>query len=194
MLITQKEKKEYELPKAGLIAAVCVDVIDVGEAMGVQPDDLGRYLVPTKKPEWKPKPRVKLVFELETKMQDGRPFVSDVEYPASLFKPEPGQTGQIAKLRENLDNWGVELPTEGNVDLKTLLLGKSATLNIKHDPDKNVEGKFWANVSTINPETKALEPSGEWDPTAARDRIKERALKSTVQAATDAVTEDNQPY
>ena len=125
-------------------------------------------------------------------MQDGRPFVSDVEYPASLFKPEPGQTGQIAKLRDNLDNWGVELPTEGNIDLKGLLLGKEATLRIKHNPDDN--GRVWANVSTINPETKALEPSGEWDPTAARDRIKERALKNTVQAATDSVTEDNQPY
>ncbi len=65
-------------------------------------------------------------------------------------------------------------------------------MRIKHDPDDN--GRIWANVSTINPETQSLEPSGEWDPTAARDRIKERALKSTVQAATDAVTEDNQPF
>jgi hypothetical protein len=192
MLITQKEKKEYELAPEGMIAAVCVDVIDIGEAMGVQPDDLGRYCVPSKNPAWQPKPRARWGSELETKMQDGRPFVISADFPASLFKPEPGQTGQIAKLRDNLDNWGVELPTEGNIDLKGLLLGKGATLRIKHNPDDN--GRVWANVSTINPETKALEPSGEWDPTAARDRIKERALKSTVQAATDAVTEDNQPY
>ena len=33
MLITQKEKKEYELAPEGMIAAVCVDVIDIGEAM-----------------------------------------------------------------------------------------------------------------------------------------------------------------
>ena len=111
MLITQKEKKEYELAPEGMLTAVCVDVIDIGEAMGVQPDDLGRYCVPSKNPAWQPKPRARLVFELETKMQDGRPFTISADFPASLFKPEPGQTGQIAKLRDNLDNWGVELPT-----------------------------------------------------------------------------------
>ena len=100
MLITQKEKKEYELAPEGMIAAVCVDVIDIGEAMGVQPDDLGRYCVPSKNKSWQPKPRARLVFELETKMQDGRPFTISADFPARTGADWPdcqaeGQSGQL---------------------------------------------------------------------------------------------------
>ena len=194
MLIPENKGKEYELAPEGMINAVCVDVIDVGEAMGVQPDAMGRYLVPVKNVTWQPKPKARIIFELETKMEDGRPFVSQAEYAASLYKPELGQKGQIAKLRDNLDNWGVEVPTEGNIDLKAILLGKSATLRIKHDPDTS--GRIWANISTINPATKELQPSGEWDPEAARERIKAKALERTVSDAVSSVTESNDqaPY
>ena len=85
MLIPENKGKEYELAPEGMINAVCVDVIDVGEAMGVQPDAMGRYLVPVKNVTWQPKPKARIIFELETKMEDGRPFISQAEYAASLY-------------------------------------------------------------------------------------------------------------
>ena len=186
MIITEQKKKEYELAPEGMSNAVCVDVIDVGQAMGVDPDDLGRYLVPSKK--YDAKARCKFVFELENEMEDGRRFVQQTDNPASLYKPEPGQSGQTSRMREHLDNWGIQLPEDkSKVDLGALLLGKQATLRIKHEPDAH--GRIWANISTINASTATLEPSGEYDPVLARERIKERALKAVVADAVDSVKE-----
>ena len=184
MIITEPKKKEYELAPEGMINAVCVDVIDVGQAMGVDPDEHGRYLVPNEK--YGPKARCKFVFELETEMEDGRRFIQQTDNPASLYKPEPGGSGQTSRMREHLDNWGIELPEDkSKVDLMALLLGKQATLRIKHEPDN--KGRIWANISTINPSNATLEPSGEYDPVAARNRIKERALKAAIEGAVNSV-------
>jgi len=197
MIVTEPEKKEYELAPEGMINAVCVDVIDVGQAMGLSPDKLGRYLVQPKDPTHKAKARVRLIFELENKMEDGRPFTSHLEVPCSLYKPAPGQNGQIAKLRDQLENWGIELPkTLGepgtSLDLAALLLGKQATLRIKHNPDK--QGRLWANISAINPSSAVIEPSGEWDSDAARSRLRDRALKATVSEAVEATKGGDAPY
>lgn len=193
MIVTVPEKKEFEMAPEGMINAVCVDVIDVGQAMGLTPDKLGRYLVPPKDPTHKAKARVRIVFELESKMEDGRPFASHLEVPCSFYKPAPGQYGQIAKLRDQLENWGVELPADigepgTSLDLKSLLLGQQATLRIKHNPDK--AGRLWANISTVNPSSAVVEPSGEWDTDAARSRLKDRALKATVAAAVSSTTDN----
>jgi hypothetical protein len=190
MIVTVPEKKEYELAPEGMINAVCVDVIDVGQAMGLEPDKFGRYLVPPKDPTHKAKARVRIVFELEPKMEDGRPFTTHLDVPCSFYKPAPGQNGQIAKLRDQLENWGVELPADigepgTSLDLKSLLLGQQATLRIKHNPDKT--GRLWANISTVNPSSVVIESSGEWDTDAARGRLRDRALKATVNEALEAV-------
>jgi hypothetical protein len=190
MIVTVPEKKEYELAPEGMINAVCVDVIDVGQAMGLEPDKFGRYLVTPKDPSHTAKPRVRLIFELENKMEDGRPFTTHLDVPCSFYKPAPGQNGQIAKLRDQLENWGVELPADigepgTSLDLAALLLGQQANLRIKHNPDK--KGRMWANISTINPSNSVIEPSGEWDTDAARSRLRDRALKATVSEAIEAV-------
>jgi len=196
MIVTEPEKKEYELAPEGMINAVCVDVINVGQAMGLAPDKFGRYLVTPKDPSHTAKARVRLMFELESKMEDGRPFTTHIEVPCSFYKPAPGQNGQIAKLRDQLENWGVKLPEDlgepgTSVDLAALLLGQQATLRIKHNPDKI--GRMWANISTINPSNSVVEPSGEWDGDAARSRLRDRALKATVSEAVEA-TKAPDPY
>ena len=175
----------------GMINAVCVDVIDVGQAMGVKPDEFGRYIVPVTNPSFTAKPRCKFVFELETKMDDGRPFTQYIDLPASFYKPEPGQTGQTAKMRDQLDNWGIKLPDDlSSVDLIAMLLGKQATLRIIHELDKGGSGRMWANISTINPSNKVVEPSGQWDADAARKRIKDKALADAVKNAVKAAKSD----
>ena len=197
MIVTEPEKKEYELAPEGMINAVCVDVIDVGEAMGVTPDKLGRYLVQPKDPNHKAKARVRLIFELEAKMEDGRPFTSHLEVPCSFYKPNPGQNGQIAKLRDQLENWGIKLPADvgepgTSLDLAALLLGQQAALRIIHNPDKI--GRMWANISAVNPSNSIVEPSGEWDRDSARSRLRDRALKAAVEGAIGAVKDGDNPY
>jgi len=197
MIVTEPEKKEYELAPEGMINAVCVDVIDVGEAMGVTPDQYGRHLVQPKDVSHKAKARIRLIFELEAKMEDGRPFTSHLEVPCSFYKPKPGGTGQIAKLRDQLENWGVKLPADigepgTSLDLAALLLGQQATLRIKHNPDK--VGRMWANISAINPSNTVVEPSGEWDRDAARSRLKDRALKAAVEGAVSSVKDADVPF
>lgn len=197
MIVNEPEKKEYELAPEGMINAVCVDVIDVGEAMGLSPDKLGRFLVQPKEATHKAKARVRLVFELENKMEDGRPFTSHLEVPCSFYKPAPGQNGQIAKLRDQLENWGIKLPADigepgTSLDLAALLLGQQATLRIKHNPDKI--GRMWANISAINPSSAVVEPSGEWDTDSARRRLRDRALKNAISEAVSATKSDEVPF
>lgn len=197
MIVNEPEKKEYELAPEGMINAVCVDVIDVGEAMGLSPDKLGRFLVQPKEATHKAKARVRLVFELENKMEDGRPFTSHLEVPCSFYKPAPGQNGQIAKLRDQLENWGIKLPADigepgTSLDLAALLLGQQATLRIKHNPDKI--GRMWANISAINPSSAVVEPSGEWDTDSARRRLRDRALKNAISEAVSATKSDDVPF
>lgn len=197
MIVNEPEKKEYELAPEGMINAVCVDVIDVGEAMGLSPDKLGRFLVQPKEATHKAKARVRLVFELENKMEDGRPFTSHLEVPCSFYKPAPGQNGQIAKLRDQLENWGIKLPADigepgTSLDLAALLLGQQATLRIKHNPDKI--GRMWANISAINPSSAVVEPSGEWDTDSARKRLRDRALKNAISEAVSATKSDEVPF
>ena len=197
MIVNEPEKKEYELAPEGMINAVCVDVIDVGEAMGLSPDKLGRFLVQPKEATHKAKARVRLVFELENKMEDGRPFTSHLEVPCSFYKPNPGGTGQIAKLRDQLENWGIKLPADigepgTSLDLAALLLGQQATLRIKHNPDKI--GRMWANISAINPSSAVVEPSGEWDTDSARKRLRDRALKNAISEAVSATKSDEVPF
>tara|TARA_R110002050_G_scaffold135588_2_gene258472 strand:- start:2159 stop:2752 length:594 start_codon:yes stop_codon:yes gene_type:complete len=197
MIVTEPEKKEYELAPEGMINAVCVDVIDVGQAMGLSPDKLGRYLVQPKDPTHKAKARVRLIFELENRMEDGRPFTTHLEVPCSFYKPRPGGTGQTAKLRDQLENWGIKLPADigepgTSMDLAALLLGQQAALRIKHNPDK--AGRMWANISAVNPSNAVVEPSGEWDSDAARSRLRDRALKATVSEAVEATKGGDAPY
>ena len=165
--------------------------------MGLSPDKLGRYLVQPKDPTHKAKARVRLIFELANQMEDGRPFTSHLEVPCSFYKPAPGGTGQIAKLRDHLENWGIKLPANigepgSSLDLAGLLLGQQATLRIKHNPDKI--GRMWANINAINPSKDIVEPSGEWDRDAARSRLKDRALKAAVEGAVSSVKEADVPY
>ena len=197
MIVNEPEKKEYELAPEGMINAVCVDVIDVGQAMGLEPDKFGRYLVTPKDPTHKAKARVRIVFELEPKMEDGRPFTTHLEVPCSFYKPAPGQNGQIAKLRDQLENWGIKLPADigepgTSLDLAALLLGQQATLRIKHNPDKI--GRMWANISAINPSSAVVEPSGEWDTDSARKRLRDRALKNAISEAVSATKSDDVPF
>ena len=65
----------YELAPAGTHNVVCVDVIDCGEAYGIEPDPItGMRLVPPTEKDRKPQAKVRFVFESEKKMADAGRF------------------------------------------------------------------------------------------------------------------------
>ena len=92
----------YELAPAGTHNVVCVDVIDCGEAYGIEPDPVtGMRLVPGATEDRKPQAKVRFVFESEKKMADGRPFQIDRMFGATL--------SDQGHLKPFLDAWGIEL-------------------------------------------------------------------------------------
>jgi len=113
----------------GVHRAICVDVIDLG-------------MKPTK---WgKDKHFVRLVWQLEMSMPDGRPYMADRRYGLSL--------DDRSSLRHDLETWAgkpLSLEQAAGFDLERLI-GVTCTLMIVHKPGNDV-GKVFANVTAVLP-------------------------------------------
>jgi len=127
---------------AGAHQAVCVDVVDLG-------------MVET---EWqgvkKMKPMLRLTWEIDEHMEDGRPFIASRRFTASLHEK--------SGLRHFLEAWRGRpfTPDElAGFDLEKLL-GANCILNIVH---KTNGSDTYANVTSVTPlmgRMSKLEPSG----------------------------------
>lgn len=134
----------------GVHDAVCVDVIDLG----------------MQKTDWGEKPKIKIVWELGTKMEDGRPFVVSKQYNRTLSK---NNAGVPSGLRKDLESWrgkpftAEELrgPTGQGFDIE-VLIGKTCQIFIKHNPGKKDPSKIYANAESILKPKVKLEPSGKY--------------------------------
>jgi len=166
-MIISEMKTEFELTPTGPQNCVCVDVIDCGEAYGIEADPKsGMRLVPSTNPQYpKAKAKVRLMFESDKLMEDGRPFIIDRTFSATL--------NDNGHLKPFLDSWGVELEmTPAGPDMVKSLVGKTALINIVHNPDKVDPEKKWANIGSIMPSQTEVKPSGNYDPAGTRDRMK----------------------
>ena len=150
----------YELAPLGTHNVVCVDVIDCGEAYGIEPDPVtGMRLVPPTEKGRNAQAKIRLVFESDQKMADGRPFQIDRMFGATL--------SDQGHLKPFLDAWGIELEmTPQGPDMAKSVIGKTALVNIVHRDDK------WANISSIMPGQVELSPSGDYDGAETRRRMK----------------------
>tara|TARA_R110002020_G_scaffold207869_1_gene413449 strand:+ start:799 stop:1317 length:519 start_codon:yes stop_codon:yes gene_type:complete len=157
MIIQESGNGGGELPPKKPQNAVCVGVIDVGEAYGIAPGPDGRRMVPSNNPAHPdPKQKVRFVFESEEKMDDGRPFRLTTQFNVSL--------SDQGYLKPFLDGWGVELvKTDNGIDLEASCVGKCAMVNVTHDKDRTDPERVWPNISTAMPSTSELSPSGEFD-------------------------------
>lgn len=133
-LKTQSNGHEYEKHPAGMFAARCYQVIDLGTHFDER---------------WgKSKHLVRIVFETSEKMADGRPFSIGTRYTMSHHEK--------SQLRKDLESWygktfdSAALDREGGFDLFKIL-GRAAMLNISHSAD----GKY-ANIKSINPVPKGM--------------------------------------
>lgn len=116
-----------ELPEADIHNAVCAFVED----LGIQPGYQGGA----------PKHKCIIVWELEAKMSDGRPFMLSKRYTVSLFEK--------ATLRHDLESWrGVAFTADElkGFDLSKLK-GVPCRLNVVHKP--KADGAMKAEVQSV---------------------------------------------
>jgi len=132
---------DFEQCPAGSFAARCYQIIDLGHQTF----------------EWKGEakvaPKVRITWELNEMMQDGRPFSISREYTASI--------GDKANLRKDLEAWrGRPFSAEElrNFSLENVL-GAPCLLGIVHKPSKD-NSKVYANVGSIMALPKGM-PSPE---------------------------------
>ena len=132
---------DFEQCPAGSFAARCYQIIDLGHQTF----------------EWKGEakvaPKVRITWELNEMMSDGRPFSISREYTASI--------GDKANLRKDLEAWrGRPFSAEElrNFSLENVL-GAPCLLGIVHKPSKD-NSKVYANVGSIMALPKGM-PSPE---------------------------------
>ncbi len=132
------EESNFTPPPAGAHTAVCIGFVD----MGTQP----------KSPfyeDGKPAHKVRITWELDEMMEDGRPFTASKTYTWSM--------SDRATLRTHLESWrGRPFKKEdfgaNGFDTKNLL-GKSCTLTIQH---KEINGDTRAVVAGVAPLMKGM--------------------------------------
>jgi hypothetical protein len=121
---------DFEQCPPGSFAARCYQIIDLGHQTF----------------EWKGEakvaPKVRITWELNEMMQDGRPFSISKEYTASI--------GDKANLRKDLEAWrGRPFSSEElrNFSLENVL-GAPCLLGVVHKPSKD-GSKVYANVGSV---------------------------------------------
>ncbi len=156
-LLIREDPSLYPVPEEGLHSAVCVDAVDLGQL----------------ETPWGPKHKVSLIFELETKDEEGRRFIVGKRFTKSL--------NEKASLRKFLEKWRGSKYTpdklQQGIDLENLI-GMSATLFIVLNEK---EERTYANIESVLPYKNkhgdidhfALQPSGEYTRVIHREGYKE---------------------
>lgn len=127
-IIAKKTSGDFVLCPEGTHLAVCVDVVDLGEV----------------KTAWQGKEKlqhkIRLVWQIAERMQDGRPHVAQRRYTLSL--------DDRAALRKDLENWrGRAFTTDelNGFDVETVI-GVGCMLSVVHETR---DAKTYDNVSGV---------------------------------------------
>lgn len=121
---------------AGVHQAVCVDVVDLG------------LLEVTFANETKTKHMVRIAWQIEELTADGKPFLVQKRYTASLHEK--------AQLRKDLESWRGRAFTDDELrafDLEKLI-GVNALINVMQVARET--GKTYANVTAVMPTKKGM--------------------------------------
>lgn len=154
MAIIASEGQKFTPAPAGVHQAVCVDVVDLG------------IVDTTYKGEAKRQHKVKIVWQIDELMDNGKPFLVQNRYTLSL--------GEKAALRADLESWrGRQFTAD---ELKAFdvekVIGINCQLNIVHET-KN--GNTYANVKAVMPIGKGMQPMvASKDYIRAKDRPAEQ--------------------
>jgi hypothetical protein len=147
MKLTNNKQEGFVQPPEGVHNAICVDVLDLGQVE----TDFGL------------KHKVRVVFEMEACMEDGRPFTISKSFNTSLHPK--------ATLNAFLSKWrGKPIAVGETVDLDKLK-GVCATLVLGAWQNGDKEG---VGIDAVMKPTKKITASGQYDPVAARQRLAEK--------------------
>jgi hypothetical protein len=135
IIATAGDGKAFAPAPAGVHQAVCVDVVD----MGLLEVKFGGKV--------KHQHKVRLVWQIDEAMEDGKRFIVQRRYTKSLHEK--------ANLRKDLESWRGRPFTEdelGGFDLEKLL-NANCFLNVVHT---SKDGQIYANVASIMPLKKGM--------------------------------------
>lgn len=131
------QRQEFIPAPEGVHNAVCVDFVDLGIVNG----------------QFGPKAMVKIVWEIEEPMEDGRPFTVQKRYSASLHEQ--------SNLCKDLKSWRGKPFTSD--ELKAFdtenLIGVPCQLVVAHNEH---DGSVYANVENVLKAVKKLKPTGKY--------------------------------
>lgn len=137
IIATAGESREFTPAPAGLHQAVCVDVVDMG------------MLEVTYAGKTKQQHKIRLAWQIDEPMEDGKRFIVQKRYTLSL--------SEKATLRKDLESWRGKPFTrdeEMGFDLERLI-GVNCFLNVVH---ASKEGKTYANVASVVPLKRGMAP------------------------------------
>lgn len=142
LIASREAEKEFELAPADTHIGTCYRIIDLGTQQTPFKDERTGAL--------KHQHQVRISWELNTPMSDGRPFSITRRYTLSLHEK--------STLCKDLEAWRGRPFTEEEVvafDLATIL-GTSCLIGVSHKSKEN--GKMYANISSILRLPKGMTP------------------------------------
>lgn len=164
MSIIIKRGGNFKPAPEGICKAVCVDVVEmdnVSTAYGIK--DL-----------------VRIVWETDNLMDDGRPFLASKRYSKTI--------NIKSNLRKALRAWrGKDYTDEelDNFDIEKVI-GASCQLNIVHEVGK--DGNTYANIDAIIKSKEKLEPTGRY--IRIKDRPEQEKKVVTIGAKKEEEDDD----
>lgn len=168
MSIIAKGSGSFVPAPDGLHGAVCVDVVDLGMVTG----------------QFGTKHKIRIVWEIDERMNDGKPFIVGKQYTLSLHEK--------AQLHKDLKAWRGKPFTQEELDGFDVerVIGAPCQILIQHE-DK--DGVVYANVQAITRADKrtALQPSGQYTRVKDRD-AQARATSQPTEAEIDAEIESGE--
>jgi hypothetical protein len=170
----KSDGQDFQPAPAGVHQAVCVDVIDLG------------ILDVTWQGQKKQQHKVNFVWQIAEDREDGKPFLVFNRYTLSL--------SEKANLRKHLESWRGRAFTpeeSAGFDLENVI-GKNCLLNIQHKPSGD---KVYANVVSIMPLAKGMQPITARDYVRKKDRTEEQhAASGPVDHEPPPLTDDDIPF
>ena len=169
MAIIAKEGsgKAFEPCPPGSQAAVCVDVVDLGQ--------IENTLFPNADGSPKFQHKVEVVWESSEAMTDGRPFLVKKRYTLSL--------AEKANLRHDLESWRGKPFTDAErqgFDVENLI-GAPCILNVIHKTGS--KGGTFANIATVSPLMKNM---AKPTPNGTYVRVCDRTSRDVEEFTVDA--------
>ena len=176
-----KSDKQYVQCPAGTYSAVCVDVVDLGVLpTGFQNEDGSERTAH----------KIRIVWQVSKKMEDGRPYLVDNRYTLSLSEYQ----GKKSNLRLLVEAWGVslmDLVDETNNEDVERLIGRTCLLNIIHAASTKDPKKVYANVASIMPVPEGMATIASRDYVRVVDRDSRPAQPTPVDLSQFPEGDDN---